>query len=147
MQGSMDVSQLLEHSMSTPSQTLIDLEHKFWQSMVDQDTDTSLQLLSEPALMVSSHGAMKFDHAGYRKMAELGSMVVTSFELSNIDVVFANDSTAVLTYSVKQAVSPRDGGESTAQEMTDSSTWIQAGKTWKCVMHTESEMDAAQTKH
>ena len=71
--------------MSTPSKTLIDLENKFWQSMVDQDTDTALQLLNNPALMVSSQGAMKFDHAGYRKMAELGSMVVTSFELSKID--------------------------------------------------------------
>ena len=27
--------------MPTPSKTLIDLETKFWQSMVDQDTDTA----------------------------------------------------------------------------------------------------------
>jgi hypothetical protein len=59
--------------------TLVDLETKFWQSMVDQDTDAALALLTEPALMVSGHGAMKFDHAGYRKMAEQGSMVLTSF--------------------------------------------------------------------
>ena len=59
--------------MPTSSKTLIDLETKFWQSMVDQDTDTALEMLTEPALMVSSHGAMKFDHAGYRKMAEQGS--------------------------------------------------------------------------
>ena len=50
--------------MQTSSKTLIDLETKFWQSMVDQDTDTAISLLDEPALMVSSHGAMKFDHAG-----------------------------------------------------------------------------------
>ena len=56
--------------MPTSSQTLIDLETKFWQSMIDQDTDTAVAMLSEPALMVSSHGAMTFDHAGYRKMAE-----------------------------------------------------------------------------
>ena len=29
--------------------TLEDLETKFWQSMVDQDTDTALSLLSEPS--------------------------------------------------------------------------------------------------
>jgi Domain of unknown function (DUF4440) len=74
--------------MPTPSKTLIDLEKKFWQSMVDQDTDAALAMLSEPALMVSSHGAMKFDHAGYRKMAEQGSMVLTSFEFSDTQVVF-----------------------------------------------------------
>src|SRR5258706_11907264 len=74
--------------MHTSSKTLIELENKFWQSLVNQDTDTALDLLTEPALMVSSHGAIKFDHAGYRKMAEQGSMVVTSFELSDMEVVF-----------------------------------------------------------
>ena len=60
--------------MPTPTKTLVDLEKKFWQSMVNQDVDASLEMLHEPALMVSSHGSMKFDHAGYRKMAEQGPM-------------------------------------------------------------------------
>ena len=51
--------------MTTATNTLIDLETKFWQSMVDQDTDAALQLLHDPSQMASSHGAMKFDHAGY----------------------------------------------------------------------------------
>jgi hypothetical protein len=74
--------------MQTSSKTLIDLENKFWQSMVDQDPDTAVSLLSEPALMVSAHGAMKFDHAAYRKMADQGSQVLTSFELRDVEVVF-----------------------------------------------------------
>ena len=36
--------------MPTPSKTLIELEKKFWQAIVDQDTDGALELLSEPAL-------------------------------------------------------------------------------------------------
>ena len=92
--------------MPMPNKTLIDLETKFWQSMVNQDTDAALEMLSEPALMVSSHGAFKFDHAGYRKMAEQGSMIVTSFELSDMEVVFPNDTTAILTYRVKQGITP-----------------------------------------
>ncbi|HVQ05764.1 MAG TPA: DUF4440 domain-containing protein, partial [Burkholderiaceae bacterium] len=79
--------------MQVPSKTLIDLENKFWQSMVDEDTDTALAMLNEPALMVSSHGAMKFDHAGYRQMAEKGSMVLKSYQLSDIDVVLPADDT------------------------------------------------------
>ena len=133
--------------MPTPNKTLIDLETKFWQSMVNQDTDTALEMLSEPALMVSSHGAMKFDHAGYRKMAEKGSMVLTSFELSDVEVVFPNETTAVLTYHVKQGVAPRGKGESTAQEMNDTSTWVQNGKRWQCVMHTETPAEAKQAAH
>ncbi len=131
--------------MREASDTLIQLETKFWESMVNQDTDTALELLNEPALMVSSHGAMKFDHAGYRKMAEQGSMVLKSFELSDVEVVFPNDTTAVLTYHVKQDMAQRGKSESTTQEMNDSSTWIRDGKRWQCVMHTETPVDA--TKH
>lgn len=127
--------------MSTARQTLIDLEKKFWQSMVDQDADTAIDMLNEPALMVSSHGAMKFDHAGYRSMAEKGPMVVTDFELSDMEVLMPSDSTAILTYRVRQTVAPREAGadqHATTQDMLDSSTWVRDGQGWRCVMHTET---------
>ena len=126
--------------------TLVDLETKFWQSLVDQDTDTALSLLSEPAVMVSAHGAMKFDHDGYRKMAEQGTMVLTSFKLSDMEVVFPNEATAVMMYHVKQTMALRGKTESVTQEMTDSSTWVQNGKNWLCVMHTETPSEARAPK-
>ena len=132
--------------MATSAKTLIELETKFWQSMVDQDADAALQLLHDPSQIASSHGAMRFDHAGYRKMAEQGAMVVTSFELSAVEVVFPTETTAVLTYQVKQAVAKREGGESSVHNMSDTSTWVHAGKRWQCVLHTESEMQAKPAK-
>lgn len=134
--------------MQNPSTTLVDLETKFWQSMVDHDTDVALDLLCEPALMVSSHGAMKFDHADYRKMAEQGSMVVNSFEFSDMEVVFPNDATAILSYRVKQGVAPRGKGAkgaksaTTEQEMNDTSTWVRTAQGWRCAMHTETPVQA-----
>lgn len=129
----------------TPRDTLIGLEKKFWQSMVDQDADTAIGLLAEPALMVSSHGAMKFDHDAYREMADKGSMVLTSFELDDMDVVFPNEQTAVVTYRVRQGIAPRDAaanakgdGHDNVQEMNDTSTWVRDGDRWLCVMHTET---------
>jgi ketosteroid isomerase-like protein len=133
--------------MPTPNKTLIDLETKFWESMVNQDTDAALEMLSEPALMVSSHGAIKFDHAGYRQMAEQGSMVITSFELSDMEVVFPNDATAILTYRVKQGIAPKGKTKSSRQEMNDTSTWVQNGDRWQCVMHTETPVDTKKTRH
>ena len=114
--------------MVTSAKTLIELETKFWQPMVDQDADAALQLLHDPSQIASSHGAMRFDHAGYRKMAEQGAMVVTSFELSAVEVVFPTETTAVLTYQEKQAVAKLEGGESSTQNMSDTSTWVHAGK-------------------
>jgi hypothetical protein len=133
--------------MQTSSKTLIDLETKFWQSMVDQDADTAISLLDEPALMVGAHGSMKFDHAGYRKMAEQGTMVVTSFELSDVEVVFPNDTTAILSYHVKQGVATRGQAKSKTQDMSDTSTWVQSEDGgWKCVMHTETPIAPAITE-
>ncbi|HEX5685426.1 MAG TPA: nuclear transport factor 2 family protein [Ideonella sp.] len=131
--------------MPTTHQEVIDLETKFWQSLVDEDTDTALSMLDEPALMVSPHGAMQFDHEQYRQMAEQGSMVVKSYELSDMQVVFPTESTAVLTYRVKQALSERGKSKQIEQEMADSSVWTKKDGQWLCVMHTETPMDG--TKH
>jgi len=133
--------------MPTPTKTLVDLEKKFWQSMIDQDADTATEMLSEPALMVSSHGTMKVDHAGYRRMAEHGAMVLTSFELSDVDVTFPNDTTAIVTYRVKQGVAQRDKSESSMQEMNDTSTWVKTDDRWRCVMHTETPAEAERAAH
>jgi len=134
--------------MHSSSKTLIDLETKFWQSMVDQDTDTAISLLDEPSLMVSAHGSIKFDHADYRKMAEHGSMVVTSFEFSDVEVVFPNDTIAILSYHVKQGVATSGKAKIETQNMADTSTWVQsAAGEWKCVMHTETQVAASPTEH
>ena len=133
--------------MQTATKQLIDLETRFWESMVSQDTDAALELLSEPALMVGSHGAIKFDHAGYRKMAEQGPMVLTAFELRDVDVVFPNATTAILSYRVKQHVAPRGKDKSTVQEMNDTSTWIRAEERWQCVMHTETPASGSSDSH
>ena len=66
-------------------------------------------------------------------------MIVTSFEFSDMNVVFANEKTAILMYHVRLGVATRANGRNTTiQNMTDTSTWIQAGNQWKCVMHTET---------
>lgn len=133
--------------MPDASKTLIELETKFWQAMVDDDADTAVQLLTEPAVMVSSHGTIQFDHAAYRKMADRGPRVVTSFDFEDMKVVFPNGDTAVLTYRVKQGVAPRnDKGTEEIEEMNDSSTWVRTAKGWKCAMHTETPV-ATEAAH
>ena len=127
--------------MNPSAKSLVALETRFWQALVGQDADAATELLCEPAIMVSAHGAMQFDHAGYRKMVDQGRMVVTSFAFDDMQVMFPNDTTAILTYHVTQGVASRGKTKAKLQEMTDSSTWIQQAGKWKCVMHTETPMD------
>ncbi|WP_077034354.1 nuclear transport factor 2 family protein [Pelomonas sp. KK5] len=139
--------------MSTPSSlagsaadTLIGLEKQFWQSMVDEDTDTALGLLDEPALMISAHGSMRFDHAQYRQMAEHGKFVLKDYELSDMEVVFPTEGTAVMSYKVRQVMAPRESrtvAERMEQHMSDASVWTRKDGRWRCVMHTETPAEAA----
>lgn len=130
--------------MQADRKTLFELENKFWKSIVDEDAETATGLLTEPAFMVSSHGAFKFDHARYRQMAEQGSMVVKSYELSDMDAIFPGNDTAILTYKVRQVLQPRGKSEEITQDMTDTSTWVREQGAWRCAMHTESP---AQSKN
>lgn len=129
--------------MQVDRNALFELERRFWQSMVDQNTETALGMLYEPAFMVSPHGSMKFDHAGYRQMAEHGSMVVKSYELSDMDATFPTGDAAILTYKVRQVLCPRGKAQEIEQHMADTSTWIREGGVWRCVMHTEAPAGAA----
>ena len=133
--------------MQQHPQTIIDLETKFWQSMVDQDVGTAVDLLIEPALTVSGYGILKFDRDGYRRMADQGPMVVTSFELSDFEVLFPNDTTAVVAYRARQGVGKRGQKESAVQEVSDTSTWVLDGDRWRCVLHTETPVNPPATSH
>ena len=124
--------------MPTPRDTIVELERKFWQSIVEHDTDTAVEMLTEPALMVNSHGAMQFDHEGFRD-GRKGPLVLSDYELSEMRVMFPNESTAVVTYHAKQTMTPRGKNGGTVQgKVNDTSTWIKDRDGWKCVMHTET---------
>jgi ketosteroid isomerase-like protein len=124
--------------MPSSSQTIVDLEKRFWQAMVDNDANTAVEMLTEPAIVVSAHGAVQFDHATYRQMAEKGPRVLTGFELSDINVVFPSETTAIASYRVKQTVAARGQKDGTVEEMNDTSTWVKLDGAWKCAMHTET---------
>src|SRR5690349_16720516 len=78
------------------------LEREFWQALVDRDVDTSTRLLAPEALMVSSHGTMRFDPAEYAKMLTDPKHGLVEYSLSDMDVLFPNDDMAIATYRAHQ---------------------------------------------
>lgn len=111
------------------------LEQAFWKSMVDGKPEIATGMLTEPALMVSGHGANKFDHAGYTKMAKDDRFKLVDYDISNMDVTFPRDDVAVATYQVTQKVEME--GKASEMEVFDTSTWIKLDGNWLCAMHTE----------
>jgi ketosteroid isomerase-like protein len=91
--------------------------------------------------MVSAKGAMKFDHAAYRKMAEDDAAYsLLDFKFSKMEVIFPTQDVAVLTYQVDQKAEMK--GKQMDAKMSASSTWVKSGDSWLCVIHTESPMSA-----
>lgn len=130
--------------MGPAREEIIQLENRFWQSMVDQHTKVAIAMLDEPAVIVSTHGALQFDRATYRQMAQQDAMAVKAFELSNMNVLFPNENTAVVTYRARQTLSVRGQSAPLEQDMTDSSVWLRKDGRWLCAMHTETPLEKAK---
>ena len=114
------------------------LENAFWQSLVDRDADTATAMLAPEALMVSSHGTMRFDPAQYTQMLKDPKHGLLEYSLSDMDVLFPSDDVAIATYRAHQKMEM--DGRAMEQDVVDSSTWVRADGDWKCVAHTESEV-------
>ena len=113
------------------------LEREFWRSLVDRDVDTATRLLAPEALMVSSHGTMRFDPDEYAKMLQDPGHGLLDYRLSDMDVLFPTDDIAIATYRAQQTM--QMDGQRMQQDVVDSSTWVRANGGWKCAAHTESE--------
>lgn len=111
------------------------LEHAFWKSMIDNDPKVATGMLTEPALMVSGHGAMTFDHAAYTRMAKDTKYKILAYKISGLEVLFPSDEVAIATYRVHQKMEM--DGKPMEMDVVDSSTWVKIGGAWKCAAHTE----------
>ncbi len=117
------------------------LERAFWQSLVDGEPPVASAMLTDTALMASSHGAMSFDPATYEKMASNPKHRVLDFSFSDFEVLLPRDDVAIATYRARQKYQ-RDG-EVIEEDVVDSSTWVLLDGEWKCAAHTESHAEPA----
>jgi ketosteroid isomerase-like protein len=133
------------HDMrDTRSNEIERLEHAFWQSLVDRDADAARGMLAPQALMVGADGTMRFDPAQYEKMLLDPDHGLLEYTLSDMDVLFPSDDTAIATYRAHQKMEM--GGREMEQDVVDTSTWVRVDGGWKCAAHTESEA-SAQPRH
>jgi ketosteroid isomerase-like protein len=126
-----------EPAMQTHGSEIERLERAFWQSLVDRDAAAAREMLAPEALMVGSHGAMRFDPAQYEKMLLDPKHGLLEYTLSDMDVLFPSDDVAIATYRAHQRM--RMDGNEMEQDVCDSSTWVKVDGAWKCAAHTESE--------
>ena len=122
--------------MPTNSSHIVELETRFWQSMIDKDTAAAKAMIAEECLVTGAQGAMKLNPGKFAKMMEDGEWTLDEFKFSDIDVVFPSDDTAVIAYKVHQTGTMKD--KPTDFTCADASTWVRSDGEWKCSLHTET---------
>ena len=115
---------------------VIDLETRFWQTMIDKDVDTALTLIAEPSIVTGAQGAASITKDAFAKMMSGGKWDLHQFEFEDIQFSTPAPNIAVLGYKVTEEVTV-DGKKQTLKA-ADASVWVKQGDKWLCSLHTES---------
>ena len=127
--------------MSENARTIVDLETRFWQALVDKDAKLAKTLIADDCLVTGPMGAMKIDPDKYEAMTRDGKWTLDSFKFSDLNVIFPSDDTAIVAYKVRQKGELR--GEVMDMQCADSTAWVRDGRAWKCALHTETILEQA----
>ena len=129
--------------MQHETQTIVDLETRFWQSMVDKNAKVAKAMIADQCLVTGPNGTMKINPDKYEEMTRDGKWTLDKFKLSDVDIVFPTEDVAVIAYKVHETGTL----DRKPMDMTcvDASTWVRDGKEWKCTLHTETILEDAAT--
>jgi hypothetical protein len=125
----------------TGEKTIIDLEKRFWQTIVDKDHEASITMIDTKSIVTGSQGLVQLTHDDYRRMAKQDQKwQLTAFELEDIKVVFPTDDIAIIAYKVIEEMNV--DGTAMAFKAADATTWVRKDGKWVAVLHTESILGA-----
>ncbi|GLS31277.1 protein of unknown function [Mesorhizobium albiziae] len=122
----------------TDEQKIIDLEKKFWRTMVDKDIEGSVAMLAGESIVAGAQGTARLTHDDYRGMAKQGDSLwqLKSFQLDDLKVMFPSDDVAVIAYTVTEEMEVE--GKPLTLKAADATTWIRQDGEWLAALHTES---------
>ena len=119
-------------------QKIIDLEQKFWRTMVERNTEASVAMLPEKSIVAGAQGAALLTRDDYRGMAKEGDRLwrLKSFRLEDVKVIFPTEDVAVIAYIVTEEMEVE--GQPLTLKAADATTWVRQNGEWLAALHTES---------
>ena len=121
--------------MTSPEE-ILELEHAFWQTMIDNDTETAIRLTDDPCIVAGAQGTSKIDHPTFRKLMTAPSWKLLRYEFKNAQVYFPAENVAIASYEVHEELTVE--GSPLQFDAADTSVWIRKADRWVCSLHTES---------
>lgn len=117
-------------------QEIIDLENRFWKTMIDKDVETATAMMADKSIVTGAQGAATIDNQAFGKMMQEGKWTLESYTFSDVQVEFPTPDVAIIGYKVSEKLIL--DGEPLTMEAADASTWIKRDGKWQCALHTES---------
>lgn len=117
-------------------QDIIDLENRFWRTMIDKDVETAAELMADKSIVTGAQGAATIDRQSFAKMMEGSDWTLESYVFSDVQVAFPTADVAIIGYKVSENL--LIDGKPLKLEAADASTWIRQDGSWRCALHTES---------
>jgi ketosteroid isomerase-like protein len=127
--------------MNQQARQIVELEKTFWQSMADKDTDRAMSMIADECLITGPQGTLRSDPEDYKRLTEQAEWDLEDFELSDVQVIFPVEDTAIIAYKVHQTGTMKD--QPMDLNCADSTTWVREGAEWKCALHTETILENA----
>jgi len=118
------------------TEELTELEHRYWESLRDQDAQAAAQMTADPCVVAGAQGVASIDRSTFLSMMNDASWRLEGFELSDVDVQQLQDDVAIVAYRVREDLNVE--GEPLKLEAADSSVWVRSDGGWRCALHTES---------
>jgi hypothetical protein len=116
---------------------LLDLEHKFWQAMKNQDADVMVELTDEHCLLGGAQGVQLIPRDALREMMKKPNWTLKSYEISGEPQVHQlSDDVAAVGYEVHEDLTV--DGKPAKLDAVESSTWVRRNNHWLCAAHTEA---------
>jgi hypothetical protein len=100
-----------------------------------------MRMIADECLITGPMGTMRSDPDDYKRMTEQGDWELEDFELSDVQVIFPVEDTAIIAYKVHQTGTMKD--QPMDLNCADSTTWVREGAEWKCALHTETILENA----
>jgi len=118
------------------TEELTELEHRYWESLRDQDAQAAAQMTADPCVVAGAQGVASIDRSTFLSMMNDASWRLEGFELSDVDVQQLQDDVAIVAYRVREDLNVE--GQPLTLEAADSSVWVRSDGGWRCALHTES---------
>jgi hypothetical protein len=121
---------------TTVDQQVIELEKRFWRTIMDRDVDAALALTDDPCIIAGASGTAIVDHASFRQIMSAATYTLHDFAIEDAKVRMLSGDVALVAYKVREDLTV--DGQKLTLNAADSSVWVRRNGDWRCAMHTES---------